>query len=379
MNNKVFFTVPDYFPDFTCKGGACRHSCCNGFKVGISLDDYNKLLGISCSKDLRQRLDCALKVVSQPSPSSFAFINPKWDGTCPIQDGEGYCALQRECGESALANVCKVYPRSPKALPILESSCANSCEHTLELLFHHVKPLEFISRPAENLPPSACDPNYHEIRSLIIKTLQNRCFSLEERILQLGDITRKHTLQLGDMTEKQRVYGVWERSGRAEKEKPLSINAPTSGSVQGEGILHIIAWFCEEYPQFKPFGDKALEGLRSMACFKKGSKENLNIPLNTELLPHLNIFMEQTTVNHVFYSGFPFSRGTETLEEEFEILKGIYYLLDYIVAGIMEVEPEEDQVIDAVASFFRIVEHTNFDHNILVLISREKALGKFKG
>ena len=51
------YLVPDYYPAFSCKMGACRSACCVGWPITFSLEDYFRLTGSECSPELRQRSD----------------------------------------------------------------------------------------------------------------------------------------------------------------------------------------------------------------------------------------------------------------------------------------------------------------------------------
>ena len=46
MKETQKYLVPDYFPEFSCKMGACRAACCVGWPVSITMDDYFRLLGM---------------------------------------------------------------------------------------------------------------------------------------------------------------------------------------------------------------------------------------------------------------------------------------------------------------------------------------------
>ena len=61
------YLVPDYFTDFECKIGACRHVCCNGWPISISMKDYFRLIGMQCNDDLRHRIDVSLHICENPS------------------------------------------------------------------------------------------------------------------------------------------------------------------------------------------------------------------------------------------------------------------------------------------------------------------------
>lgn len=74
---------PDYYNNFFCKQDTCRSSCCHGWKVTISRNDYFKLIGLTCSPQLRSSLDTSLYLNHDASPEYYAEIARKWDGKCP--------------------------------------------------------------------------------------------------------------------------------------------------------------------------------------------------------------------------------------------------------------------------------------------------------
>ena len=115
------------------------------------MEEYFRLLGLGCSEELRRRMDVSLRVVDAHSENGidaghYAVVSPGYDGRCRIQRADGLCALQRECGEGALPEVCRRYPRAPRVVPFAECSTSASCEKTLELLFESDAPVSFVRR-----------------------------------------------------------------------------------------------------------------------------------------------------------------------------------------------------------------------------------------
>ena len=128
------FLIPDYYSDFTCKMGECRCACCVGWPISISMKNYFHLIGIDCKKSLRDRLDCGLRVIDNPTEDEYARFEPRYDGNCPLRMQDGRCAIHAELGEEVLPDVCRLYPRGIRVEEgICESSCANSCEAVLEM------------------------------------------------------------------------------------------------------------------------------------------------------------------------------------------------------------------------------------------------------
>ncbi|HHZ12049.1 MAG TPA: hypothetical protein GYA05_04985 [Acholeplasmataceae bacterium] len=104
------FTVPVYYRKFKCKGGDCRNSCCKGWDVTMSTDDYFILQGMDCSKKLRELLDRHIRILPHPTPDRYALIEKTFDGDCPFHMTNGYCMLHTQCGEKVLPNICHYFP-----------------------------------------------------------------------------------------------------------------------------------------------------------------------------------------------------------------------------------------------------------------------------
>ena len=104
MSFSHVYSVPAYYPNFRCKTGDCRHPCCTGWDIAISMQEYFRMIGLDCSPDLRRRLDTAFHLPDTPSEDRYAIISRRWDGDCPLHLPNGLCGLQCECGEDAIVN-----------------------------------------------------------------------------------------------------------------------------------------------------------------------------------------------------------------------------------------------------------------------------------
>ena len=197
MRKEQSCRMPDYYPHFACKGGACRATCCRGWDVSLPMDEYFRLLGLDCSPELRARLDGAFHAADAPSPERYAQISHNWLGDCPMQREDGLCALQCECGETALPAVCRRYPRGARGLFDRECACSNSCEAVLEMFWDREAPLGFVEGSDGGLfPEAAPEPEprraqrYRAIRALCFGTMQNRSLGLAQRLLRIGRMLR---------------------------------------------------------------------------------------------------------------------------------------------------------------------------------------------
>ncbi len=137
------YIAPEYYKRFSCKCGKCRNTCCGGWGISLTMSEYYRLIGLDCSPELRQKLDCAFYRPENPSPERFALINRRFDGKCPLQREDGLCGIQKECGEDVISSVCRYYPRSIKNTAPPECCCSSSCEAVIELLLKIKNPLRF--------------------------------------------------------------------------------------------------------------------------------------------------------------------------------------------------------------------------------------------
>ena len=95
---------PDFYEDFACRAGSCRHSCCKGWEIDVDDDSaarYRRLPG-----PLGQRLRDALT----ESEEGFSFrLTP--EERCPFLQKDGLCELICQLGEDALCEICRLHPR----------------------------------------------------------------------------------------------------------------------------------------------------------------------------------------------------------------------------------------------------------------------------
>ena len=347
--------LPDYYSRFACKMGRCRTACCDGWPVALSMQDYFRLLGVSCSAELRNRLDVALRVEEQPSPEKYAEINHRYDGSCPLRLPDGRCAVHAELGEQALPAVCRLYPRAVRAEGERERSCAGSCEAVVELLLRRPGPIRFVRRDYPDETPQAPGrtrffengSGAQRLRMELIGVVQNRSLPLPLRLLELG--------------------------------RRLGVSVPDdltgSGSPSADDLmlgLRTVARMTElidrRSESLRAYGDEAL-------AFFGGEAQALERYAQAKrrfeaAFPDWESFCENLLVNHMFFSRFPFAGGGESPEDEFFGICAVYALLRFLFVGWMGQHEGEDALVDVAAAAFRLIDHTLF-HRSAAYILRE--------
>lgn len=368
------YLVPDYYPEFSCKMGACRAACCVGWPISFTMKDYFRLLGIDCSPSLRRRLDVAMRVMDHPTEEQYAQISPRYDGQCPMRMEDGRCAMQAELGNDALAAVCRLYPRGLRLDGEEdECSCANSCEAVLELLLHR-GPITF--RPYAitcELPPAARRSHHFEtlgrgqaIRLWLISLVQDQRYPLAQRLLLLGEglYTMDTALTARDEARMNRLL-----SG----DEPLPVPQPI---IPGIHQLHcglevagrLLEMMDERSESIRAYGQAALSYFHSgsdpFRQYQQGEKHFAG------LIPAWQQWFENMLVNHMFFTQFPFQDRPVELKDEYIALCVVYALLRFLCIGWTAEKQSAQAAVDAAAAAFRLIDHTEFDRLAASMLKR---------
>ena len=360
------YLVPDYFPSFSCKMGACRTACCEGWPISISRNDYFRLLSVECSEELRRRLDVSMHLADYPTPERYALISPRYDGQCPLRMEDGRCRLHAELGEGFLSAVCRLYPRGFRNRDgMRECSCANSCEAVLELLYRHEPPLSFIRLDLDADVPPAPERKVifetagreEEIRLWLIGHIQNRAYSLPRRMLLLGEAMQAldQALSLPDTDRLQRLL-----SGEEKIPVPEGIEADAPHLLFGlDAARKMIAIMDERSDSIRSYGEAAIAYFgEDEAAFDRYEKARGHFGL---LVPAWQNWFEGMLVNHMFFSHFPFQDRPVALKDEYLALCAVYALMRFLCLGWMATHGSIDAAIDVCAAAFRLIDHTEFD------------------
>ena len=359
------FLVPDYFPSFQCKIGACRHVCCEGWPVTIPLRDYFRLISVPCSPDLRRRLDTALQILPRPENEEYARICPGYDGDCRLRMADGRCQIQVELGEDVLPMVCRLYPRGIRVREDFECSCANSCEAVPEIFLDHPAPLQFIRVPLSfDLPKSAERKNIfadagrgQEIRMYYIRILQDREQDLPERLMSLGLAMQKieKTLQADDHPRIEEILA------SAPERYNQMIGDPTQEQFDAgmEIAGAMMKQVSEKSVSVREYGEAALEWF-ALKDNSIGSYQSA-IANFEAVVPNWRVVFEHLLVNHMFFEQFPFQDRPVPVKDEFLAICAVYTLMRFLSVGWTAVHPTVPDFVDVCSALFRLISHTAFD------------------
>ena len=130
----MLFVVPDFYDDFHCIAGQCRHSCCIGWEIDIDEESfayYSEIEG-ELGRELRE------KTSAEPTPHFILGDSER----CPFLNESGLCRLILSLGEDSLCDICREHPRFYNEFSDrTEAGLGLCCEEAVRLLLEGDGPL----------------------------------------------------------------------------------------------------------------------------------------------------------------------------------------------------------------------------------------------
>ena len=196
MSNQSIILQPKYVGNFQCDGSKCNAKCCGKWRIDIDMETYKKYQRIK-NPAMRKKILSSI----QPSTIQTGFqikLNNK--AVCPLLCEDNLCFIQRNMGEDALSQTCKVYPRMVQQIGnyqfrMLAMTCPVAAEYAL--LSPNAMELQQISceedTSAWKLIAKNCNmknvPNDLSAVHIMmggLAILQNTSYTFEQRLVILG-------------------------------------------------------------------------------------------------------------------------------------------------------------------------------------------------
>lgn len=212
--------------DFKCIGPNCIDTCCAGWDINIDENTFKKYE--SDKGNLKELINGKYLKNSESGDSfNYGFMKITKDNKCPFLNDNLLCEIHGKCGEENLSITCRRYPRVFNIIDdIYEKSGLPSCEEICSKAFLNKEKMEFIEI-AEELDEDSIEIRrvidtdafigsdnliqyFWDIRVISINIMQNRNFSIEERLSllkafykSLEDLkTEENFYEIEDLLEK---------------------------------------------------------------------------------------------------------------------------------------------------------------------------------
>ena len=178
---------PDYYKEFECIKGECKHNCCIGWEIDVDDDTLKKYRAIS--GEFGERLS---KNISCDGQACFILSENE---RCPFLNADNLCDIIINLGEDYLCEICDMHPRFRNELPDrVEIGLGLSCEAAGRLILSKKDKVTF--------PKIDTDDEIIVLRDEIIEILQNRELLIDERIdkmLELLGVSRPDVFEWLDL------------------------------------------------------------------------------------------------------------------------------------------------------------------------------------
>ena len=191
MTEKIFCLKPKYLDEFKCDGSKCGAQCCRSdWAICIDAKTYEKYSALPQAQEILRHL--------RGSSDEKYFI--AHDGkACPFLGEDNLCRIQKAHGENFLSQVCASYPRIITRFEnFIEVALSPTCPIAARLFLLQTEPLKFemveasekiLRFGANNILqgiPHDFAPLIVEIQMAMVKILQERRLTLDERLIVLG-------------------------------------------------------------------------------------------------------------------------------------------------------------------------------------------------
>ena len=191
VTEKIFCLKPKYLDDFQCDGSKCGALCCQtNWNIYIDAPTYEKYSALPQAQEILRHL--------RGSSDEKYFIAHEGKA-CPFLGEDNLCRIQKAHGENFLSQVCASYPRIITRFEnFVELALSPTCPIAARLVLLQTEPLKFelleasekiLRFGANNILqgiPNDFAPLIVEIQMAMVKLLQERRLTLDERLIVLG-------------------------------------------------------------------------------------------------------------------------------------------------------------------------------------------------
>ncbi|MEJ8552662.1 flagellin lysine-N-methylase [Tepidibacter sp. Z1-5] len=194
---------PHNIRNFSCIGPECEEHCCYGWGISIDKKTYEKYKSVK-QADLKDLMKKNIKRSGdKKNKQNYAFIKKDESKLCPFLNEERLCNIHKQLGEEYLSNTCRTYPRNYNIVDYdLEISLLLSCPEAARCILLNENKMEFDKEEdvisLQTYAGTAIYPMdlaqekdsiekyFWNLRIFTIEVLQNREYSLWERLIILG-------------------------------------------------------------------------------------------------------------------------------------------------------------------------------------------------
>ena len=386
MAKKINKRYPVYFEEFKCIGGKCEDSCCIGWNIDIDKVTFKRYFKVQdqemkrmFQKNVQNNERCSSDEVD------YGIVKLKKDKRCPFLDEENYCVIHSNLGEDYLSNVCTCFPRvTNKIDETYEMSLDVACPEAARLILLKEEGIKFVNREEhleKYIISAQIDTNlkevqntplryFKEIRDFCIKIIQDRRFTISERLYSLGCFIE----QLEEEIENNNIIKFIENYDFALFAKAYSdddLNLLLSNSNMNyiiqidlfRKMLKILRVDKDvESIRFKERTSKMLNGYSFDEEENLQGKSEFYIKAfeeyNEKYFNKYSYILENYLVNFIYNNMFPFNEVLSFFDSYMMLIIRFSFIRFYLVGLYLNNREEnDDNIVEFIQVFSKTIEH----------------------
>ena len=385
---------PKYFKDFKCIGGECTDSCCIGWDIDIDKTTFRQYYKVK-DADMKKMFQKNVHNNEYCTSDDIDYGQVKLKGSkrCPFLDDKNYCVIHSKLGEDYLSNVCTSFPRiTNKVDGLYELSLDVSCpeaarilllkeegiefEERKEPLGKHIVSVEINTKDKDNNP---LVEHFNAMRELSIKIVQNRNYSIDERLYMLGefinDLENEAESNCDNLESFIKNYDIeFDKESHSKNTMNYIIQIDFFNKILG--LIDI---------EKEVDSDKFKELTRVVR--KSFNLENFGEVLkeqdfyidkfeeyNKEIIEKNSYIFENYLVNFIYSNLFPFSE-VESIFDGYTMLLMRYELIKFYLMGMYMNDKKQNvmEIVEFIQLFSKVVgHHRNYTQKILRHIKKNE-------
>ncbi|MGG3887083.1 flagellin lysine-N-methylase [Brevibacillus panacihumi] len=328
-----FILIPQYMDLFQCVGSSCEDTCCAGWIVPIDKATYKKYKSVK-EPHLSSKFKTAIKRNrSNPTDHHYASITLSGCKSCEILTEEGLCNIQLQLGEDYLSTTCATYPRVTNIINgSYEISASMSCPEAARLALLNPEPMTFYEIAPKTrqkhsfqvqMNPSSfsCNQIQHHfwgLRIFSIETIQNRNYSITDRVLLLGLFYQnvQEFITNGTVSEIPNLIENYRQLIQNDSLREALTQIPVEATAQIQLLKELVdlrIHIGTENKRYLAFFQSFLDGL---SYNDEDDIESISRRYQSAYASYYQPFMddhsyilENYLVNHIYKNTFPFGNG----------------------------------------------------------------------
>lgn len=174
MGERMKEIRPDYYDEFRCAAGDCRHTCCRGWEIDIDED------ALAYYQSLSGELGDRLRREIETGEDGTAHFRLREDDSCPFLNDKNLCDLIPALGEKRLCQICTDHPRFRNYFSDrTETGLGLCCEAAAKLILSRREKTRFLETGGETLLPE--EEEILRLRDRLIGLMQDRTKPISAR------------------------------------------------------------------------------------------------------------------------------------------------------------------------------------------------------